>query len=266
MMTYFDAHCHLQDERVRNRVEAVVSVYQQLGVGRAVVNGTCEADWPLVAELADRYPVVKPSFGLHPWRVNEASSEWKDRLASFWDAYPKSGVGEIGFDRWIDGYDVDRQWEAFAWQLDAASERSLPVSIHCLRAWGILDEALRQRALPPQGFLLHSYGGSREMAQAFAKLGAYFSVSAYFARESKRGSWEVIRAMPRDRLLIETDAPDMLGPEATRDYCFDGADGGEIQHPGNIAGVYRFVAGLLGMEVAQLAEVVEGNFKRFFGG
>ncbi len=123
-----------------------------------------------------------------------------------------SAVGEIGLDRWKPDLPYAGQEEIFLAQLQLAAERNLPVSIHCLQAWGRLHELLRDHPRPARGFVLHSFGGPAEMIPAFAKLGAYFSFPGYFLHERKLRQRETFKHVPPDRLLIETDAPDQLLP------------------------------------------------------
>lgn len=263
-MSFYDAHCHLQDDRLAGKAGEVVSLYEDLGVAEVVVNGTDPGDWKVVAELAQDFDRVRPSFGLHPWKVNQVGAHWKLLLLELWDLYPEAGVGEIGLDRWVKGYDLAKQEPAFLWQLEQATERELPVSIHCLRAWGRMQELLAESKRPSAGFLLHSYGGPAEMVNPMAELGAYFSISAYFELDKKRKQWSALKQIPLDRLLIETDAPDMLGPDSSIRYRFEDAE--LINHPANIVSVYDFVARLFGMPLGELVEQVEANYKRFFQG
>lgn len=261
-MRYYDAHCHLQDERIAQEIEEVLWLYRDLGVRQVVVNGTSDADWRRVAALCEGSDVLRPSFGLHPWKVGEADGEWRSLLSEMWDQYPVSGVGEIGLDRWVKGHDLSIQEPAFLWQLDQGLERGFPVSIHCLQAWGRMLQLLKERSLPSRGFLLHSYGGPKEMVKAFADLGAYFSISAYFAHERKYKQREALRQIPLDRLLIETDAPDMRGPDGCCGYSVGVKK--ELNHPANIVSVYRFVAQLFEVSEEALAAQVEENYQRFF--
>lgn len=261
-MSFYDAHCHLQDERIAPFADDIVALCKSLGVQELVVNGTCEQEWDAVVELARRFDCVRPSFGLHPWKVKEASENWQSRLGELWDENPQSAVGEIGLDRWIEGYDLPRQEEAFLWQLEEARKRNLPVSIHCLRAWGKLDEVLRQQELPAGGFLLHSFGGPVEMVAPLARLGAYFSLSAYFAQARKEKQRAAFRAVPLDRLLIETDAPDMKGPDNVAPHRI--ASDPALNHPANIVYVYRFAAEYFEIGEAELRTIVAENYRRFF--
>ncbi|HWH68273.1 MAG TPA: TatD family hydrolase [Candidatus Sulfotelmatobacter sp.] len=261
----YDAHNHLQDERLRPHLASILQSLEREGVVRMVVNGSCEADWPAVLELARRYPQVLPSFGYHPWYVKERSAEWQQGLTRFLGEVP-SAIGEIGLDRWIKDRDLAQQEEVFVWQLRLAAERNLPVSIHCLQAWGRLCEILRAEPRPVCGFVLHSFGGPQEMIGPLAKLGAYFSLPGYFAQERKKRQWEAFRHVPPERLLIETDAPDQLLPtERVRYPLTDERSGKAINHPGNLGAVYQFAAELYGEPVESLAQRVEENFQRLFG-
>ncbi len=264
-MRWYDAHNHLQAEEIRPSLDAVVPLVTGAGIARMVVNGSTEEDWEEVRALARRYPFVLPSFGLHPWYLRERSAGWRERLVEYLDSVP-SAVGEIGLDRWIPDPDLPDQEAVFAWQLELAAARDLPVTIHCLRAWGRLDELLRRHPRPAGGFLLHSYGGPVEMVPGFAALGAYFSISGHFAQDWKRRQRDTFREVPLDRLLIETDAPFMPGPPELLIHPLPGdADGRVLNHPANLVSLYSYVAGLRSLSVGTLAARVEANFLRLFG-
>ncbi len=264
-MRLYDAHNHLQDPRVGSDIASLVATAAQEGVVRMVVNGSCEEDWPDVLALARKHAEVIPSFGYHPWYVKERTPGWRDVLTRALDEVP-SAIGEIGLDRWIKDYDLPAQEEVFAWQLRLAAERELPVSIHCLQAWGRMLELLQASPRPACGFLLHSYGGPPEMIPPLAKLGAYFSLPGYFAHERKERQRETFRHVPPARLLIETDAPDQLLPEERSRYPLtDPASGKPVNHPANLRAVYDFAAELFGEPVEQLAVRVEQNFRQLFG-
>ena len=261
----YDAHNHLQDPRLAAHREAIVATARRAGVVKMVVNGSAEKDWPEVLESARRYGEVIPSFGCHPWYVKERSLDWRDTLERYLDMLP-SAVGEVGLDRWIKDYDLAAQEEVLVGQLRLAADRNLPVSIHCLHAWGRLLEILQAEPRPSCGFLLHSYGGPREMVAPFAELGAYFSLPGYFAHERKTCQRETFRLVPAERLLIETDAPDQLLPAGREDFPLkDAASGKPVNSPANLGAVYRFAAGLFNEGLEDLARRVEQNFLRLFG-
>ncbi len=259
----YDAHNHLQDDRLKPHLDAVMAAVQAEPIARMVVNGACETDWPDVLALARRFPQVLPSFGYHPWHLKECSPEWRPKLLHYLGQIP-SAIGEIGLDRWIKDADFARQEEVFVWQLRLAAERGLPASIHCLQAWGRLLEILRAQPRPAPGFLLHSFGGAPELIPPLAKLGAYFSLPGYFAHPRKARRGQTFRHVPPDRLLIETDAPDQLLPAGRNRFPLLDAAGKPLNHPANLRAVYEFAAELLGLPLEDLAAQVQSNFLRLF--
>lgn len=264
-MRFFDAHNHFQDDRLEACRDDIAAQLPALGLVRAVVAGSGEEDWASVAALARLHSWVQPSFGVHPWYVREQSPAWRETLRGYLCEFPHAGVGEIGLDRWIENPDVALQERLFREQLELAATQNRPASIHCLRAFGLMDEVLRHCQLPARGFLLHSYGGPAEMIPGFVRLGAYFSVSPYFLHERKARQWESFRLIPLDRLLIETDAPDMWPPDELNPHGLKDSSGKPINHPANIVMMYEAVAKLRGLEVAELSQVVEANFVSLFG-
>jgi TatD DNase family protein len=263
-MRYFDAHNHLQDQCLAPHLPRVVATLEQMGIAGAVVNGTIDSDWELVAQLAGELAWIIPSYGVHPWRIKERVANWKELLRARLD---EGGVvGEIGLDRWKEGDDFVDQEAVFRTQLQLAAERNVPATIHCLRAWGALWEIVRTEAVPACGFLLHAYGGPVEMIEDFAGRGAYFSFSGSFLAGQRRRKRETFVEVPLDRLLVETDAPAMpLPPELIRYPLPDTPEGEPVNHPGNLSASYEGLAKLRGMEIEALGRVVEGNFLRLFG-
>jgi TatD DNase family protein len=261
----YDAHNHLHDERLLPYRAEIVAALPREGVVRMVVNGSCEEDWPAVLALARECPLVIPSLGYHPWYVKERSSDWRNVLRRLLAEVP-AGVGEVGLDNWVKACDPAEQEEVFVWQLRLAAERNLPVSIHCLQAWGRLLEILRAEPRPACGFVLHSFGGPQEMIEPLAELGAYFSLPGFFAQERKLRQRETFRLVPPERLLLETDAPDQLLPPERESYpLLDKTTGKRINHPGNLGAVYRFATELLGKPMELLTGQVDENFHRLFG-
>ena len=263
-MRYIDAHNHLQDDRFGHEYQRLATACEDSGVVLSAVNGACPEDWPLVATLAKTYPWVVPNFGVHPWYINNLPSDWETTLRHFLDQVP-SGIGETGIDGWRKEFDPKLQEEIFLRQLAIAAHRNLPISIHGLRRWGRLLELLQKSERPACGFLLHSYGGPAEMIPAFAKIGGYFSCPGFFMRPGREMKLAVFRYVPRDRLLIETDAPDQNLPEELDTYRLSSAtDSTRINHPANIASIYRELATFLDCSLESLCLDVEKNFLRLF--
>lgn len=265
---YIDAHNHLQDERLNPIRDEVIKTLSRAKLsGVMVVNGTRELDWVRVHDLAMRSPRVLPSYGLHPWFISERSPDWKDRLLKLLEEGPAC-VGEIGLDRWVKDHDIEDQVKVFREQVEIAFALKRPFTVHCLRAWGRLEQVIRDvQPRIERGFLMHSYGGPAEMVPFFIKAGAYFSLSGYFAHSRKiRQATTFAEHIPLERLLLETDAPDMLPPDNWNAHpCMDLVSGQPINHPWNIAKVYEFAAGLYKIPLETLKSRVADNFNHMFG-
>ena len=258
-MQLFDTHCHLQDPRLLGRIEDVLRRAGEAGVGGMLCCGAEESDWPQVLDLARRFPCVKPALGLHPLYHAQRRSGWLERLAGL---LRESGaaVGEIGLDHGMEPLDERDQEEVFAAQLRLAVELDRPVSIHCRRAWGRLAEVLKSVGVPGAGVALHTYSGSRELVPAFIDPGAYVSFSGAITRPSSRRAHEAARAVPWDRLLVETDAPDIM-PVTER-----GKSPEEANEPANVTYVVRKLAEIRGATVEEVAARTWENACRVFGG
>lgn len=209
----FDAHCHLQDGRIGHVASQLIQTAANVGVRRFVVNGTNEEDWELVKQMGETHSSVIPCFGLHPWFVGKCSSNWLTVLRGFFETVPSAAVGEIGLDKGCpQGKAVDfiTQTQVFKQQLELARQLQRPASVHCVSAFADLQEILREMGPFPAGIILHSYMGSSEMVQTLAKFGAYFSFSGFLTSMKPQKAKRILQAVPTDRILLETDAPDAL--------------------------------------------------------
>jgi TatD DNase family protein len=259
MARWADSHNHLHDPRLKV-AEPLVPSMRQAGVVASVVNATCEADWPAVAGLAAAHPeFIRPAYGIHPWKAHTATAGWDSRLAEILQKNAAASIGECGLDGWIAEPPLEIQTPVFLKHLRLARELGRPVTIHCLKAWEPLLDAFRKEP-PPGRFLMHSFGGSPEVARQLARLGAWFSISGYFLHPRKRKILEVFRKLPRDRILLETDAPDMLPPATEVSHPLPG----NANHPANLPAIGAAIARTLGMEPEEFAALTERNHRRFF--
>ncbi len=253
-----DSHLHLQDEVFSGCLPEVLDQAAEAGVHRLVVNGAEESDWPRVLELARRHPQVVPCFGLHPWYVCGRSRGWLERLEFFLREVP-SAVGEIGLDRWQKGRDEAAQEEVFRDQLGLARHLGRPVMIHCLQAWGWMLRVLREEDPLPAGFLLHAFGGSRELLPVFQEMGAYFSFAGNVLEDSKAHRRQVLKAVLPERLLLESDAPDLPLPVPFGAVCRCSPQGRRISEPAHVKILYREVSRLREEPLADMAERIWHN-------
>jgi TatD DNase family protein len=259
MPNWTDAHNHLQDPRLGDP-GPVVAAMKRAGITRCIVNATYEDDWQTVAELAVSEPdFIAPAFGIHPWHAHTASAGWREKLRALLTSHPQASIGECGLDHWIAEPTMEIQRPVFIDQLLLAREMNRPVTIHCLKAWGALFDCFAE-APPPSRFLMHSFGGSVETARRLIPLGAFFSFSGHFLHPRKSAVLDVFRQLPHDRILLETDAPDMLPPEDIITHPLPD----HRNHPANLPAIGQAIALALGMAAEELAEITRLNARRCF--
>lgn len=247
MSFFIDAHNHLLDAPLElGGLGALVAAAQAAGVGAMLVNSAAPRDWAPLAALARRHPAaVVPFFGVHPWQASVPVAAWERALARTLARAPRPcGVGECGLDRKKSPLPLAAQTAALAAQLRLAERFRLPVALHCLGAAQELFALLYPRrgrgmAAP---ILLHAFGDGPGAARPFIDRGAFFSFSGAAFRPGRRRARELLRLVPRERLLLETDAP--------------GA-------PLGLPAIYHAAAAELGMGVAALAERLAGNLRAF---
>lgn len=284
MIKLFDSHCHLQDSRILNVAPRLIKEAVDTGVLHFAVNGVSEKDWHLVKEMSEAHPAVVPNFGLHPWFISDRTPNWLRTLKDFLASTPSAAVGEMGLDKGSFGKTIDftDQVEVFRLQLQLAKEMNKPASIHCVRAFGDLLEILKSEGPFPSGLVLHSFLGSAEMVPELSKLGAYFSFSGFLMSMKESKAKKMLKCVPRERILLETDAPDARPSSVDPDSLFkvktETADLNEeedsskerfqdeenVNHPANIHHILAYVARLLEMEEKEVAELSYGNAVRLF--
>lgn len=257
---WIDAHNHLQSDRLGNPAEIICSM-KEAGVMKCVVNATREEDWTAVTTLAENHSdFILPAYGIHPWYAHTAMPGWEDRLRHLLSENPRSSIGECGLDQWIDHPSIEQQLPVFHRHLEIARELDRPVTIHCLKAWDVLFDSFLIHP-PPDRFLMHSFGGSIEVARRLIPLGAYFSFSGYFLHPRKSKTLGMYHQLPLDRILVETDAPDMLPPPDIVSHSLPQ----EMNHPANLPNIAKALASSLGLSSDQLARQTGSNFLSCFG-
>lgn len=261
-MPLTDAHCHLQAPELAG----VLPEVWKCEIARWVVNGLHPSDWPEVAALARSQSRVLPCFGLHPWYLKDRPASWLEELEEIVSAHPGCGLGEFGLDRWMQDANLADQLSVFQAHWHLGLQRDLPMTVHCLKAWGALQEALVTLPRPRRGFLLHAYGGPVEMVADWVRRGAYFSFSTSFLAANKAAKRAAFQQIPLDRLLIETDAPSMAPPPECNAFPMaDVTTGKAVNHPANLRVAGASLAELRGVPLLEMEDILEGNFQQWWG-
>jgi len=251
-----DSHCHLDDAQFEGDRDAVIDRAREAGLRYMLTIGTGKGPPYLecAARLADQYPFMYATAGVHPNDSAKAHNEtFKDleRLL----CHPKvRAVGEIGLDyHW--GVPKETQLPVFIRQLKIAAENRLPVVIHTRDAWTDTMEALRAH-WAPTGLpcVMHCFTGNREQALECIDLGFHLAFGGVTTFPKAAEIREASRITPQDRLLIETDAP-YLAPVPHR---------GKRNEPAFVAHTARVIAEIRGAAFNELAAQTTANFEHVF--
>lgn len=252
-MTLFDSHAHLDDDAFAEDRDAVIQRAVAGGVERIVNIGADMESSARSVALAGAYDMIYAAVGIHPHeasRMNPAD----DALLFEWTKLDKVvAIGEIGLDYYYDHSPRDRQKEAFIRQLDVARQARMPVVIHNRDAHGDTMEILRREGKGLTG-VVHCFSGSQEMADELVKMGWYIGVDGPVTFKNAAKLPDIVRRIPLERLLIETDCP-YLTPVPLR---------GKRNEPAYVKYVARRVADLRDMAWEALAEATAENACRLF--
>ena len=252
-MQLIDAHAHLADERILPDVEGVVARAAAAGVGGIVSIATGADDWDANVALAERFPGVWTTAGIHPHAASTASEEGFARIRELL-AHPRVvAVGETGLDYHYDFSPREVQRDNFARHLELARETGKPVIVHAREADLDLRALLREAGQGTVG-VLHSFSSGRALLEDALAMGWYASFSGMVTFRKYEGA-DFVRMIPADRILVETDTP-YLAPVPHR---------GKTNEPAFVVHVAARCAELRGEDPAEFAARTTQNARRFYG-
>jgi TatD DNase family protein len=251
-----DSHCHIVFRNFEDDLEAVVQRWREAGVVGLVHACVEPAEIPAIRALADRFPEMRYSVGVHPLDTEHWQPETPQvlRQAARSDRRVVA-IGELGLDLFRDK-NLEEQLAVLRPQLDLACELDLPVIVHCRDAAAPMLEELRDRAAQgrcPRG-VMHCWGGTPTEMEAFLELGFYISFSGVVTFPKAEDTHTCARQVPADRYLVETDCP-FLAPVPRR---------GKRNEPAYVAAVAARVAELRGESLETVARTSTANARRLF--
>lgn len=251
---FVDAHAHLTDGKYNGEINEVIARYRNAGVGAVVNAGYDHESSTQAACLSEKYDDMYFTAGVHPDEASTFKGDIPEKIAELTKKEKCVGIGEIGFDFHWNKSTEKEQENAFDEQLEIAAARGLPAVIHSRDAAQKTFEFLKERkSLLKNGFLMHCFSESAEIAREYVKLGAYFSFGGVITFKNAKKE-EIIREIPFDRILTETDCP-YLSPEPYR---------GSVNEPSRIPVIAKKIADIKGVDLTETQSIIETNFKRFF--
>ena len=254
-MTFIDSHCHLNYKGLVEDQQGALDRARAAGVSMMLNISTRASDWDEVIGLAEREADVMASVGIHPHEADIHPDVETSTLVERAGHARVIGIGETGLDYYYDRSDRERQRQSFRSHIAASRETGLPLIVHTRNAeddtYAILAEEMGKGAFPA---LIHCFTASRDFADKVLALGLYVSISGIVTFKNAKELQETAKAIPADRLLIETDSP-FLAPVPHR---------GRPCEPAFVADTAKFLADLRGEPLETLAATTTANFKRLF--
>ncbi|WP_129792420.1 TatD family hydrolase [Sphingosinicella sp. CPCC 101087] len=252
---FIDSHCHLNYKGLVEDQAQVLARARDAGVTAMLNISTRASEWDAVIGTAERESDVMASVGIHPHEADVHPDVEAETLVARAEHPKVIAIGETGLDYYYDHSDRARQQESFRAHIAASRATGLPLIVHTRDAeedtLAILGEEMGKGAFPG---VIHCFTGSADFADEMLELGFSISISGIVTFKNARDLQETARALPLDRLLIETDSP-FLAPVPHR---------GRPCEPAFVADTARFLAELRGERLETLAEATSENFRRLF--
>lgn len=247
-----DSHAHLTDERFAGEEAEVVARAADAGLSAAITVATTLADAHAAVALAERFGLLYATAGIHPHSAAEASAEALEGIRALATNPRVVAIGETGLDYHYDFAPREVQRDAFVAQIQIARDLDLPVIVHSREADDDLIAILRDVAPGTRG-VLHSFSGSAALLDAGLAAGWHISFSGMVTFKRYDGE-ELVRRVPLDRLLVETDSP-YLAPAPHR---------GKRNEPALVPLVARRVAELRGEAAEEVAAASAATARALF--
>ena len=248
----FDTHCHLTDKAFANPDEAIQRA-KDAGVELMTTVGLDRDDCPKAVELAEKHGGVYAVVGIHPHEADRFQDSDLDLLRELAKRPKVRAIGETGLDFFRNYADHDNQRRAFHAHIELAKELDLPMVLHVRDAYPEAEAVLKEHGYY-QG-VMHCYSGDKPFALEAVRLGFYVAFSGSLTYGGARLP-DVCRALPVERILVETDAP-YLTPAPYR--------GKMKNEPALVKHTLAVLARVRGIEMADAARFTTENGKRFFG-
>lgn len=255
-MEIIDTHAHYDDSRFDDNRDEVIADVLNIGYIRNIINAGCSIEGSKAGQaLSRKYPQFYFTAGIHPHDSGKAGD--RDRALFELEGLlrdPKCvALGEIGLDYHYDFSDRETQKKWFEWQMQLAQRLGVPVAIHDREAHGDCMDMVRK--FPDVIGEFHSFSGSAEMAKELVKRGWYISFSGVITFKNASKILEAVKAVPLDRIMIETDAP-YLAPVPMR---------GKTNVSSYMKYTAEAAANVLGIDVEEFCSITTENAKRLFG-
>jgi TatD DNase family protein len=249
-----DSHAHLNDRRFDKDRDKLIKKLKENGVEIVLNPGSNVASSVKAVSLANQYDNIYAAVGVHPHDVNDMNNDTIEILRSLAKKDKVVAIGEIGLDYYYDNSPRDLQRKWFREQIKLAKELKLPIIVHDRDAHGDTFDIIREEIDNDLTGVLHCYSGNLELAKEYIKMGFYISFAGPVTFKNAKTPKEVVKGIPLDYILIETDSP-YLTPEPHR---------GKRNEPLYVRYVAAMIAELKGISFEEVARRTSENVKKLF--
>ena len=250
-----DSHCHLDFDSLETDLDGVLTRAAAAGVGQMVTICTKVREFPRVLAIAERFPQVFCSVGLHPHHAGEEPELDTDALVERARHAKVVGIGETGLDFFYEHGPRAAQEEKFLCHIEACRRTGLPLIVHTRDADELMGDILeREMAAGAFTGVLHCFSSGPELAARAVALGFSISLSGIVTFKKAEELRDIVRSVPLEHILVETDAP-YLAPVPYR---------GKTNEPALVVHTAAQVAALKDVDLETLAETTTANFHRLF--
>jgi len=249
-----DTHAHLDDARFDGDRDAMIARAREAGVENLVTIGCDLTTSRAAVELADRYPFVYATVGVHPHEAKQIGDSWYDDLRRLAQHQKVVAYGEIGLDYHYNHSPPKLQRERFREQIVLARDLRLPIVVHTREAQDDTITVLKEENAADVGGVFHCFSGDARLAKDALDLGFLLSFSGVITFQNATMLRDIVKTVPMDRILVETDSP-YLTPAPHR---------GKRNEPAYVRLVAEKIAAIQGMTADQVAELTSQNARRVF--
>ncbi len=250
----FDSHAHLDDDKYSEDRDEVIAALENQGTSLVMNVASDMVTSHQSIELAEKYPFIYASVGVHPCSTGEMTDNDIEVLKELSKHEKVKAIGEIGLDYYWDEPDRETQKKWFRRQMQLAMELDMPFIIHDRDAHEDCLNILKEFDIKKTGGVMHCFSGSAEMARQVVSMGMMIALGGALTFKNAAKTVKVAQEIPLEHIIIETDSP-YLTPEPFR---------GKRNTPGYVKFVAQKIAELKGVDVDTVAKITVENTKRLY--
>ncbi len=250
---YIDSHCHINFPELRSNLQSVLNNMEINKITNALCVSVTLDDFPSVLEIAEQHDHIYASVGVHP-DYEDIKEPTVEQLVLLANNRKVVSIGETGLDYFRLQGDLSWQRERFRTHIRAAIEAKLPLIVHTRSAQDDTITIMQEESSSKVGGVMHCFTETYEMAKKAIDQDFYISFSGIITFKNAQELRDVVKKIPMNRILIETDSP-YLAPVPNR---------GKTNEPSNVMYVAEKIADIKNLSIEEVASITTANFKKLF--